>query len=95
MYSMDIIKVIIAGYLLLLNLLGFVLMGTDKKRARNNQWRIPEKTLFMVAILGGSLGSILGMKYFRHKTKHYKFIFGMPAVLIIQLILILYIISYY
>lgn len=95
MYFMDIIKVIIAGYLLLLNLLGFVLMGTDKKRARNNQWRIPEKTLFMVAILGGSLGSLLGMKYFRHKTKHNKFIFGMPAVLIIQLILIFYIISYY
>ena len=74
-------------YLILLNLLGFILMGADKRRAIRHAWRIPEAHLFGCAILGGSLGSILGMYTFRHKTKHWYFVFGMPAILLIQIIL--------
>ncbi len=74
-------------YLVLLNLLGFILMGVDKRRAIRHAWRIPEAHLFGCAILGGSLGSILGMYTFRHKTKHWYFVFGMPAILLIQIIL--------
>ena len=74
-------------YLILLNLLGFILMGMDKRRAIRHAWRIPEAHLFSCAILGGSLGSILGMYTFRHKTKHWYFVFGMPAILLIQIIL--------
>ncbi|MBQ8075430.1 MAG: DUF1294 domain-containing protein [Oscillospiraceae bacterium] len=72
-------------YLLLINLTAFFLMGADKKKARQNAWRISEKTLFLAAVLGGSVGAILGMWFFRHKTKHWYFIFGMPAILILQL----------
>lgn len=74
-------------YLILLNLLGFILMGVDKRRTIRHAWRIPEAHLFGCAILGGSLGSILGMYTFRHKTKHWYFVFGMPAILLIQIIL--------
>mgnify|MGYP002681396795 FL=1 len=74
-------------YLILLNLLGFILMGMDKRRAIRHAWRIPEAHLFGCAILGGSLGSILGMYTFRHKTKHWYFVFGMPAILLMQVIL--------
>lgn len=74
-------------YLILLNLLGFILMGMDKRRAIRHAWRIPEAHLFGCAILGGSVGSILGMYTFRHKTKHWYFVFGMPAILLIQVIL--------
>lgn len=61
-------------------------MGIDKKKAKKGAWRIPEKRLFFIALLGGSIGSILGMKTFRHKTKHWYFVWGMPAILIIQLL---------
>ena len=67
------------------NLLGFVLMGADKRRARKGLWRIPEQTLFLSAILGGSVGTIAGMWTFRHKTKHWYFVFGMPLILLAQL----------
>ncbi|KSV57991.1 hypothetical protein ASU35_14485 [Acetivibrio ethanolgignens] len=60
-------------------------MGIDKEKAIHGQWRIPEKTLFGIALLGGSVGSILGMEVFRHKTKHLSFRAGMPAILILQL----------
>lgn len=70
------------------NLCGFFAMYADKKKAMHHRWRIPEKTLFLIAISGGSLGSILGMQIFRHKTKHWYFVAGMPAILLIQLILL-------
>jgi len=79
---------ILLFYFLLLNITGFFLMGIDKRKARKNQWRIPEKTLFLIAILGGSLGSILGMHVFRHKTKHASFIIGMPCILLVHLFII-------
>ena len=77
-------------YLLLINLIGFFAMGIDKYKARKNLWRIPENILFLLAFLWGSLGTTLGMKFFRHKTKHWYFKFGMPAILILQIVLITY-----
>lgn len=74
-------------YVCILNLAGFLSMGIDKKRARQGVWRISERTLFLIAILGGSLGSILGMQVFRHKTRHRKFVIGMPVILVIQAVL--------
>lgn len=79
--------IIIAGYLLVINVTGFVLMFIDKRRAQNNQWRIKEATLFLTAAIGGSIGSMLGMKVFRHKTKHLSFLIGMPAIFIVQVAL--------
>ena len=75
-------------YLLILNILGFAFMGIDKRRAIRSAFRIPEATLFAIAILGGSIGSILGMHLFRHKTKHWYFLFGMPIILILQIALV-------
>jgi uncharacterized membrane protein YsdA (DUF1294 family) len=72
------------------NLLGFVLMGIDKKKARNNERRIPERTLWGVAMLGGALGSFIGMNVFRHKTKHSSFKIGMPLLIAVNFILIGY-----
>lgn len=77
------------AYLLLANLVGFVLMGIDKHKAKKKQWRIPEKTLFLSAILGGSIGALYGMHLFRHKTKHKSFVLGMPAILVVQMLLII------
>ena len=78
------IKVLLA-YLALINLLTFVFYGVDKRRAKKGAWRISEKTLLLLPLLGGSIGGILGMQVFRHKTKHWYFQFGVPAVLILQL----------
>lgn len=78
---------ILICYLILVNLVAFFLMGIDKKKARTGAWRISEKTLFLSAILGGSIGAIAGMQLFRHKTKHRSFVFGMPAILIVQIVL--------
>lgn len=72
-------------YWMIINIVAFFLMGIDKKKARTGAWRIPEKTLFLSAILGGSIGSIFGMQLFRHKTKHKSFVIGMPAILVVQL----------
>ena len=72
-------------YLAIINLLAFALMGIDKRRAMRHAWRIPEKTVFLSALLGGSVGAIAGMQLFRHKTKHWYFRYGMPAILILQL----------
>ena len=72
-------------YLLLVNLWAFALMGLDKRRAKKDKWRIRERTLFLPVLLGGGVGGILGMKVFRHKTKHWYFHFGFPAILILEL----------
>lgn len=74
-------------YLILVNIAAFCLMGIDKRRAVKHMWRIPEKTLFLAALLGGSAGAIAGMQFFRHKTKHWYFKYGMPAILIAQVCL--------
>ena len=80
---------IIPAYFILINLLAFFLMGADKRRAKKALWRIPEAHLFLGALLGGSPGSILGMYLFRHKTRHTSFVYGMPAILILQVILVI------
>lgn len=73
-------------YLLIINALGFLLMRADKARAKKNRWRIPERTLMTVAALGGSLGSLMGMYLFRHKTRHRKFVWGIPLLLAGQIV---------
>ena len=73
-------------YLLIVNAAGFILMLTDKITAKKHLWRIPETTLFLAAILGGSAGCLLGMYAFRHKTKHLSFTLGMPLILAVQVI---------
>ena len=81
-----------AIYLAIVSIIAFALMGIDKSKAKRHAWRIPEKVLFLSAILGGSIGSIVGMQVFRHKTKHWYFAIGMPLILILQIafLLILY-----
>lgn len=76
------------GYLLIINLIGFIIMGVDKKRAIRGAWRISEASLFMVALLGGALGCTLGMNHFHHKTKHWYFKYGMPAIFAGQVFLL-------
>ena len=78
-------------YLLLINAGAFVLMLADKQKARKKRWRIPERTLIGSALLGGSLGALLGMYTFRHKTKHLKFTLGVPAILMAQIALAIWI----
>ena len=65
-------------------------MGIDKRKAIKGAFRIPEATLFVIALIGGSIGSIFGMYTFRHKTRHASFVYGMPAILIIQIILVIF-----
>lgn len=84
---MDVITLLLE-YLIAVNLIGFALMGVDKYKAKKRAFRIPEATLFIVAIIGGSIGSIIGMYAFRHKTRHWYFVYGMPAILILQILLI-------
>ena len=77
-------------YLIVINIIGFFAMGIDKWKAKNNAWRIPENTLFAITALGGGIGTIAGMYTFRHKTKKNKFTIGLPAILILEIILIVY-----
>ena len=76
---------ILGLYLLAANLAAFLLMGIDKRRARRDKRRIPERTLFLSAVLGGALGGTLGMRLFHHKTRHWYFRWGYPLLLILQL----------
>ncbi len=80
--------IVIAAILLVMNLLAFALMGIDKAKAKAGAWRIPEKTLFLVTALFGGLGGTLGMSFFRHKTKHWYFKLGFPALLVVQVVLL-------
>lgn len=73
---------LIINYLVIVNALGLAVMGLDKKKAIRNEWRIPEKTLFLISAIGGSIGTLVGMYLFRHKTKHWYFVVGMPAILV-------------
>lgn len=75
---------VILSYLLIVNIVAFVMYYLDKQKAKKDKWRTPESALIGVAALGGSIGALLGMKVFRHKTKHKKFTIGVPLILIIQ-----------
>lgn len=76
---------ILAVYLIVVNIVGFALMRADKRRAVRHKWRIRERSLFLCAVIGGSAGSWAGMYVFRHKTQHLRFVLGMPTILVLQI----------
>lgn len=81
--------------MLLINCIAYSMMGIDKRRAKHGAWRISERALFLSAIAGGSIGAILGMRHFRHKTKHWYFQYGMPLILILQIFLAIYLLVHF
>ena len=80
-------------YLIIVNIVGFAIMGIDKRKAIKRSFRVPEATLFIIALIGGSLGSIIGMRVFRQKTRHWYFVVGMPAILLIQIALLVFLLT--
>ncbi len=76
-------------YIIVVNVVSFTVMGVDKRKAIKRAFRIPESTLFVLAIIGGSIGSIAGMHLFRYKTRHWYFLYGMPVILALQVMLVL------
>ena len=80
-------------YLIAINVVTFLVYGIDKWKAKQGSWRISEATLLILAVIGGSIGALLGMKVWRHKTMHKKFKYGLPLILIIQIILIGYLLK--
>ena len=77
-------------YFAAINLITFLVYGIDKLRAKRGAWRVPEKTLFVLPLLGGSVGAIAGMRVFHHKTKHWYFKYGLPLILILQIALVVW-----
>lgn len=77
-------------FLLIINFVGFIIMGIDKNKARKKKWRIPEKVLWFFAFCGGVLGIYLGMYFFHHKTQHAKFVYGLPVIFLGQLSVIVF-----
>lgn len=80
--------IVVGGYLLLMNIVGLYVMYSDKRRAIKHRFRIPERMLFIVSLLGGSIGTWAGMYLFRHKTKHWYFVVGMPLIMILNFAII-------
>ena len=83
------------GLILLVNIIGFIIMGVDKYKAKKKLWRVPEKIFFLIAVFGGSVGVYAGMFFFRHKTKHWYFVFGIPFILIAEAAAALYFANFY
>ena len=81
---------VVGGYLVLINLLTFIVYGIDKLKAKKGKWRIPESTLLLLAFMGGSVGAWLGIKVWHHKTLHKKFKYGVPFIFILQIALCIY-----
>lgn len=81
-----IIKLVLPAYIAVMSIIGFISMLSDKKKAEKHAWRTPEATLFLIAFLGGGIGSTLGMYTFRHKTKHWYFVLGMPVAAILNIV---------
>ena len=77
-------------YLIIINIVGFLAMYIDKQKAKRGKWRIPENTLLIITVLGGGVGTIAGMYTFRHKTQKPKFTIGLPTILILEIILVIY-----
>jgi uncharacterized membrane protein YsdA (DUF1294 family) len=82
------------AYLVIINAAGFLIMLIDKRKAQKNLWRIPERTIMSVAVSGGSVGVLLGMYAFRHKTKHLKFTIGVPVILSVQIMIAIFALIY-
>ena len=78
-------------YLICINIIGFLAMWIDKRKAIKGKWRIPEQTLFTITLLGGGFGTIAGMYTFRHKTQKYSFVIGLPGILITEILIVVYI----
>ena len=89
---MNVILLLVA-YIVIINFIAFLLMGIDKRKAIKHAFRIPEATLFLFAIMGGSIGAILGMYTFRHKTRHWYFVYGIPAILLLQIALVMFVLN--
>ena len=85
---MNILKYILTLYLVVINIAAFAMMGIDKKRAKKHKWRIPETRLFASALMGGGLGAVTCMYFFRHTTKHWYFVVGMPLIMILNFAII-------
>lgn len=77
-------------YLIIINIIGFLVMYIDKQKAKKGKWRIPEKTIFIITVLGGGIGTISGMYTFRHKTQKLHFTIGLPAITILEIIGLIY-----
>lgn len=88
--SMNTLHSYLTYYLLAINAVAFIMYGIDKYKAKKAKWRIPEATLLLLAVLGGSIGAWMGMKVWHHKTMHKKFKYGIPAILLIQIALMAY-----
>lgn len=85
---MRILAIALAVYLVVINIVTFIVYGVDKSKSKKNKWRISEKTLILFAVVGGSIGAILGMNIFNHKTKHLKFTVGVPVIFLLQLVIV-------
>lgn len=86
---MNIVSLIIY-YLVAINIVVFFVYGIDKLKAKRNRWRIPESTLLLLAVIGGSVGALLGMKVWHHKTMHKKFTYGIPFIIAVQILFLNY-----
>ena len=84
----------IVYYLIVLNIVTFFVYGIDKWKAKQGSWRISEATLLILAVIGGSIGALLGMKIWHHKTMHKKFKYGLPLILLVQIALIYFICNF-
>ena len=84
------LQIIFVFYLVAINVVTFFVYGIDKLKAKRSKWRIPEATLLCLAVIGGSIGAWLGMKAWHHKTQHKKFKYGIPLILIVQVVLLMY-----
>ncbi len=89
MFGVPFPAVILILYLIVINIVGFVSMAVDKHKSKHKKWRTPERRLMIIAIIGGSIGCLLGMDLFRHKTKHKKFRLGIPIILMAQIVVAL------
>lgn len=83
-------QIVVIVYMLVMSIAGFISMGVDKRRAVKGKWRVSEAALFVIALIGGALGSVIGMRVFRHKTKHWYFVVFMPLIMVIQIALIVF-----
>lgn len=86
------IKTVLATYFIIVNIVGFIMSAVDKSAAKRHKWRVPEKNLFAVSLLGGAVGTLMSMLIFRHKTKHKRFMIGIPLIIFVQLSVYIYII---
>ena len=91
-FEMRYVILIILIYLILINIITCIVFGVDKRKAKKEKWRVPEATLLLLSVIGGSIGALIGMRLFHHKTRKAKFRIGVPVILILQIILVVFIV---